>query len=263
MSLSTHRRAVGAAAAAVVGLAVTAATGAPAATSASAATAVNPSGASIPPAAPGYQLVGADDFDGTTIDSNKWSVYNGSGNQHGPRCRQNTTVSGGMLILRETKVNGVWCGAGVSGARLSVQKYGTYLVRSRLDKGYGVRAVALLWPTTGWPPEVDFFETAATDANRTSTMLTNHYSPSNLMQHAKVTADFTQWHTIGVTWTPSTLTFTLDGLPTAVMTRNVPATTMWPGLQTGIGNATHAPNETTPPAVDYDIDWVAVYAPTS
>lgn len=223
-----------------------------------------PSGVGVPKTPPvGYRPVFIDDFTGAGIDTSKWSVYNGKGNKHGPRCRENTIVGDGMLVLREAKKASGWCGAGVSSGRALKQQYGQYLVRMRFHKGYGVRAVALLWPIKHWPPEVDFFETEARDGDRSSTLIANHYGTRNSIQHAKVTADFSQWHTVGVTWTPSALTYTLDGVVTAVHRGHVPHETMWLGMQTGIGGKHHRPDSRTPSVVDFDVDWVAVYAPTS
>lgn len=213
---------------------------------------------------PGYRMVFSDTFSGPTLNTKAWGVYNGPGNSHGPRSAQNTFVSNGMLVLRTTKINGVWYGAGVSAAKANIQTYGRYLVRLRFAKGYGVRAVALLWPQAKmWPPEVDFFETPATIANRDMTTMTNHYGPGNNMQRAKVTADFTQWHTVGVDWTPTSITYTLDGVTTATMTGHVPQQPMWLGIQTALGGPTDQPNITTPPNVDLNIDWVAIYQPAN
>ena len=204
-----------------------------------------------------WQLVLNDDFNGSSIDASKWSVYGSAGST---RARVNASVINGMLTLRTTRVNGQWKGAGVSGSRGLVQTYGKYEMRARFSAGYGVRAAGLLWPAGGgWPPEVDFFEVASVDTYRTTNHLTNHYGAANSMQHASETADFTQWHVVGVEWTPDALRYTLDGVVKVTMTNNVPNRSMWLALQSGITGMSAQPGASTPAVVDFDIDWVKIY----
>lgn len=214
-----------------------------------------------PATASGYTLVFKDDFNGSRIDTSKWGVYNGGNG--GDRVAQNAIVGNGQLTLRTTKVNGVWKGAGVSAARANKQKYGKYEMRVRFDRGYGVRVAGLLWPANGvWPPEVDFYEIPADNTNRTLNTLTNHYGTrsNHRMHHDSYNADFTQWQTVGVEWTPNKLVYTLNGKPMRTMYKNIPNTAMWLGLQTRPGSWSGVkPNSSTPQIVDLDVDWVKIY----
>jgi beta-glucanase (GH16 family) len=225
----------------------------------------HPSG-QAPPTSGWWQPAWIDDFSGSTIDHNAWSVYNNTNpkNPQGPRLASNVIVHNGEVTLRNTKVNGVWSAAGICAAKVSTGTYGKYLVRARFDHGLGVKAVALLWPQGNtWPPEVDFMEYDARDANHSKLLLTNHFRPSNSMQHASVSGDYTGWHTFGVAWTPTQLRYSLDGKTTAVMTGHIPTKQMWLGLQTAIGGQVK-PDATTPATVNLDVDWVAYYrAPAS
>lgn len=216
-----------------------------------------------PAHAAGFRLVFQDNFNGQRIDHNKWGVYNGGNG--GDRVAANTIVQDGKLILRTRKVNGVWKGAGVSAARANKQTYGKYEMRVRFDRGYGVRAVGLLWPVSGgWPPEVDFYELPADKPNRQLNTLTNHYRTNtsrHRMHHASYTGDFTRWQTVSVEWTPNRLIYKMNGVTQAVMTQNVPRKPMWLGLQTRAGsNLGVKPNGTTPAVVDMEVDWVKVYS---
>lgn len=215
-----------------------------------------------PPAeAAGFSLVVQDQFAGTRINGSYWGVYNGGNG--GDRVAANTIVKDGKLILRNRKIDGVWKGAGVSMARANKQKYGKYEMRVRFDRGYGVRVASLLWPADGgWPPEVDFYEIPADSPNRTVNTLTNHYGTkaNHRMHHDRYAGDFTQWHTVGVEWTPGKLVYTLDGRAMRTMTKDVPAEPMWLGIQTRPGSDSGArPNSTTPSVVDLEVDWVKVY----
>jgi beta-glucanase (GH16 family) len=205
-----------------------------------------------------------DDFD--RLDTATWGVYDGPGNgQTGPRSSVNTFVDQGRLVLRTAPVDGQWHGAGVSSAPGGwTQTYGKYLVRLRFEEGYGVRAVALLWPTSPWPPEVDFFEVPATVPDRSSGLLTNHYTDSSDrrgMERLRVRADFTRWHTVGVEWTPESLTYTLDGAVVGKVTDEVPDEPMWLGMQTaqGLVGEGIVPDEARTPSVDLFVDWVEVH----
>lgn len=208
-----------------------------------------------------WQLAFQDNFSGSTLNTKAWSVYNGPGNgSNGPRSRTNVSVGNGILNLRTTLINGRWYGSGVSAARVTTQTYGKYLMRIRFDKGYGVRATALLWPTSSWPPEVDFYEVSATDANRQTNMLTNHFGANNRMQHAFVHGyNLSTWHVVGLEWTPNALVYTMDGKVVDTMTGHVPHQQMWLGIQTALGKPPYLPNSGTPRQVNLQIDWVQVY----
>ncbi len=206
-----------------------------------------------------WQLRFRDDFNGTAINRDNWCVFDGPGNGHGPRSAKNVLVHDGMLTLRTTQIGGVWTGAGVCAPGATTQIYGKYLMRMRIDKAYGTRATALLWPTVGFPPEIDFYEIEATDGDRLTNLLTNHYKPGDTMEHARIPGSYSAWHVIGVEWTPTAIRFTMDGKVTATMTEHVPSQKMWLGMVTGVGKDDHGPNASTPAYVDYDIDWVKVY----
>jgi hypothetical protein len=132
-------------------------------------------------------------------------------------------------------------------------------MRARVSAGDS-RAVALLWPSVGWPPEIDFMEMGgeSTQGSRQLNTMTMHYGrPSeNFQVHSSETGDFTQWHTIGVQWAPGVIRYLLDGQVTkTVSSPNVPNQSMWFGVQT-------SPERSSAPtkAVNFDIDWVREYA---
>jgi beta-glucanase (GH16 family) len=228
--------------------------------SSTAASASNPSGVGIP-SIPGWTLTFGDDFTGSTINTAAWSVYNSGNAQRGPKLASNVVIHDGMATLKVTKRSGVWTGAGICASRVTTGTYGTYLIRARFGHGFGTRATALLWPKSGWPPEVDFMEYDARDPRHSELMLTNHYNAggqTNLMQHAFIPGDYTQWHTIGLQWTPTELKYTLDGRTTAVMTGHVPSQPMWVGIANSLGNGAK-PDSSTPDPVNLDVDWFAYY----
>jgi hypothetical protein len=193
-----------------------------------------------------------DDFNGSTLDRTVWGVYsNITGSAH--RTADNISVHDGMVTL-QTKydpTHGFWTAAGMSATRN--QTYGEYEMRIRSSAGDS-RVVALLWPTKGWPPEIDFMEMGGqkTQGTRQTNTQTVHYGKSNSMIHTQYNADMTQWHTVGVQWTPGHVNYLLDGVVmTSVSSPNVSNQPMWFGLQTATKGPTTVP-------VNIDMDWIRI-----
>jgi beta-glucanase (GH16 family) len=202
-----------------------------------------------------WDLTFRDDFRGRRLDRRHWAVYSG-----GDRRSENAFVRNGKLVLRTKRTRSGWTAAGVSNSRACKLTYGRYVIRARMDKGYGVRAAALLWPTGGvWPPEVDFFEVDAVDAHRRTNKLTNHYGATNQMTHREYKGDLTRWHRIGVIWTPRALRFTFDGRVMRAIRHHVPQRDMWLGLQSAIGGISARAGARTPSVVDFEVDWVKIH----
>jgi beta-glucanase (GH16 family) len=209
---------------------------------------------SPPAAAAGWRLAYSDGFSsGTKPSSSCWSIYNG-----GYRKASMVTVQAGMLTIRTglDPMSGGWASGGVSGARCTTHTYGKYLIRARASAGDS-RVNALLWPTNGWPPEVDFYEMggAGDQGARAVVTQTVHYGTrtNHGMIHSKYPCSCTSWHVVGVEWSPGRIAYTYDGKMMRVITSHVPAEPMWLALQTA--PAGHPP--TLP--VSFDIDWVQVY----
>ena len=153
---------------------------------------------------------------------------------------------GGELVIRGYKdpaaVTASGCttdanGLVTGGVKLTAnsQTYGKYEVRMRIDNGQGVSLVALLWPTADtWPPEVDFTEDNGA-APRTLDTATEHWGTATnpLSVEDTLPVNLSQWHTVGVEWSPGKIVYTMDGTPWATETNaNVPDMPMQLALQT-------------------------------
>lgn len=213
----------------------------------------------------GYNLSYVNDFTGTTIPSG-WSVYTGTPGSGDPGSQwaiNHVTVGGGQLQLNTFKdpaFNNEWVTGGLCQCGVD-RLYGAYFVRSRVT-GPGSTQVELLWPKVGWPPEIDFDETGG---DTTSSQATLHWSAANSQIHNQVNTDMTQWHTWGVIWTPTSVTYTLDGtiwgeidiaadVPQQVMTLDIQQQT-W---------CSATPSWACPTANDStQVDWVAEYSTTA
>jgi beta-glucanase (GH16 family) len=135
-----------------------------------------------------------------------------------------------------------------------------------MDRGKGVAMIALLWPVRNqWPPEIDFAENGGETHARKSVTATLHYGTANNQIQRTVRADFTNWHVLGVEWTPGLLVYTLDGHRWAIVHSSaVPSQAMELDFQAQAGTCgdryAPCPDATTPSRVDLQIDWVAAYA---
>jgi len=179
----------------------------------------------------------------------------------------NVYVSGGNLTLRTQFSNGAWTSAGVSSGKGYSAYQGEWQIRARFDQAKGIGYAFLLYPNDStWPPEIDIAEGKV---NGPSVMSTLHWAPNNQqIQKWNTVPDMTAWHTYGVIIEPSTITYTLDGVPwTSFATANAPTKKMWIGLQTGAMSCPSAyecvpggiPNAATPTSSTIQIDWVAHY----
>ena len=219
---------------------------------------------------PHWKRVFFDDFS-HGLDQSRWGAYEGEpgGDPGGWWDPSHAVVRDGKLELRtyrDPRFGGRWVSGGVSSSHALKQRYGRYLVRFRMDAGRGVAGVLLLWPSADhWPPEIDFAEDGGATDRRDSMSATLHYGASNDQVQRTVHADFTRWHTMGVTWTRHRLVYTLDGRRWGrVRGARVPAEVMELDMQTQAGTCgdrwAPCPDASTPARVDMQVDWVAAYA---
>ena len=211
----------------------------------------------------GWTLTAHDEFDGDELDQDLWSTYKGRTTddvgQHDP---DNISVSDGALRITSrgnTSAGMAW---------KEDQQYGRWEARVRSEQGNGYGPVMLLWPESEeWPEdgEIDIMEIPKGERQRAS--FTVHWGEDNQQDGKSVEADFTQWHTFAVEWTPEHIIGYLDGKE---FYRNEDSDANPPGpmhlaLQQDIGpygtNWIPAPDSTTPAECTFEVDWVRIYAP--
>jgi beta-glucanase (GH16 family) len=220
---------------------------------------------------PGWRQVFTDNFSGRKLDASKWRLYWGKpgGDPAGWFDPRHVGVSRGMLVIsgyRDRADRGRWATGGLSSSRGLKQTYGKYLVRFRLDRGVGIGHAVLLMPANNsWPPELDMSEDNG--SGRTGTLATLHYGKSDRHWSAFLPGlNLTQWHTLGVEWTPGKVQYTVDGRIWRTMQGSVvPAVPMVLDMQTEAwpcrGTWGRCPNKSTPRVVRMYVDWVVAYAP--
>jgi beta-glucanase (GH16 family) len=205
------------------------------------------------------------------LNPSRWGRYSGQpgGDPGGWWAPSHVVVSNGVLNLetyRDPRFSDRWVSGGVSSALALSQTYGKYEVRMRVDPGKGISVVALLWPSgPHWPPEIDFAENGGETNARNYMTATLHYGADNSQVQHTVYGDFTQWHVLGVEWTPGTLVYTIDGRRWAVVKSTaVPAQRMELDLQTQAGTcgdpSAPCPDFSTPSHVTAQVSWVMAYA---
>ncbi len=207
---------------------------------------------------PGWKLVFADDFNGSSLDTRKWSRID---YQPHPVADWRRYQSQDKSLVKFGKKNGVsamtlWgkygyyktqsnqqvakqtyaCGGVYTLNTFSFQ-YGYVEVRARFDCVQGTwPAIWMLpkgakpWPNGG---EIDILEHLNHDA---SVYQTIHYSKANDGKNTGtkgVHPAFTKgkpngWHTYGMKWTPDAITFYLDGKQTGIIKKPADPAVAWP-----------------------------------
>jgi hypothetical protein len=209
----------------------------------------------------GYTRIYCDDFRGPAL-AHGWGKFHGqpSGDPGAMFLPSHVTQSGGLLSIntyRDAANSGNWATGGVCQCAYA-QTYGAYFVRSQIT-GSGDDNDELLWPAQHvWPPEVDFNETGATTSQTASYV---HYNSDNQQIGHQLSVDLTKWHTWGVIWTPSSITFTIDGRVWSRVTdpSAVPTIPMTLDLQ----EQTYCYNNWACPtqSLSMRVDWVTEFSP--
>lgn len=219
-----------------------------------------PAGGSDPGEA-GWHKVGGDEFNADAIDPASWGLYDSKGAfGTGYRKPEAISASGGQLHItaREDVSGGM--------AHKFSQLYGRWEFRVKTTPGRGFGSAILLWPDSGkWPEdgEVDIMEVPSENRDRAHFVL--HYGADNKQNGNSVPGNYTQWHTFVVEWLPDRLTWYLDGVK-QFETKDktaIPATPMHLAIQLDQGPEKDwilPRDDTTPPEVSLDVDWVRVYA---
>ena len=236
-----------------------------------------PSGVPVPTGnLPGWQLTYSQDFSGTTLPPG-WGAYSGEpgGDPYGYWDSANVTVSNGELHLSTTPNDDPQSSntSSTGGVAFSgnPQQYGMYLVRMKGDyePGLQISDIALLWPADGntWPPEMDFFEDEG--GSRSGFTASLHPGPDGddccVVRNTLANAA-TQWHTYGIIWTPTSITYTIDGRPWGVVqSSQVSAPGEWPSIPMNLDLQSQnlGPAQPNGSIETMTVAWVAEYAPSS
>jgi hypothetical protein len=187
----------------------------------------DPSGQSPAAALSGFSLKYVQEFSGDSAPPN-WNIYGGvpggESSQEADWVPSMCTFSGGEAHFMASGVDS--CGMKYLG---KPQEYGAWF--ARLQAGAEPSSVQfsdifLLWPGNfQWPPEIDIYEDKADQSRTTATMFNTvgsicgssptisclePYEQGNDAGNGVANTD-TEWHTYGVEWTPSSVSWLIDG----------------------------------------------------
>jgi hypothetical protein len=242
----------------------------------------NPSGQAMPTGdIPGWHQVFADDFanDSYPLGSFTGCTMNGcSGTPSVPwgavpdghpdtsgHCvyepSKTVSIAGGVMnIFLHTDPNGTCMDSSLYPLAPNL-RYGMYSVRFRADAVTGYKGVFLLWPVDHVHGEIDFPE-ANLDAPLHGFLHT--VAGGAQFQRFLSNASWTSWHTATLEWTPSKVTFILDGTSLGSTGLDVPQTPMTLALR-GESELEGAPKPPASAQGDLQIDWATLYtyAPTT
>lgn len=175
----------------------------------------------------GYQLVWADEFDGTALDSTKWDHRALGPRRNAENSRECATLDGkGHLLLTTKRKGGKYLTAMISTQGKFEATRGYFECRAQLQRQAGHwSAFWLQSPTVGKEigkpeesgVEVDVFEYLRKDGD----MVRHNLHWDGYREHHKTTggkgkaSGLSQgWHTFGVLWTEKEYVFYVDGKAT-------------------------------------------------
>ncbi len=245
----------------------------------------------------GYQLVWSDEFDGSSIDENKWSYDLGDGCQLGEELcgwgnnelqyyterPENAVVSDGILTITARKEVPFFMGEHeYTSARMVTKnkgdwKYGRIDVRAKMPIGQGMWPAIWMLPTDNvygiWPRsgEIDIMEYLGHEPERMfGTIHYGHdswrFNSQGLELEEGTFAD--EFHVFTVIWTENCIQFKMDGEDVGEPnTRSTTLPTTFPfdqdfhlilNLAVG-GNLPGPPDATTIFPQTLEIDYVRVY----
>jgi beta-glucanase (GH16 family) len=227
-----------------------------------------------------WTLIFDDEFDGTSLDTTKWTTCYPEGCDHRELnlyVPDDVIVSNGTLKLRAEKrsvggknyVSGM-IQSGPSHLAPNTSKfsftYGYMEMRAKVPKGKG------MWPgfwtlpiDLSWPPEIDVLEILGDSTNIIH--LTYHYptaSDGDSARGRKWTGpDFSaNWHTYAVDWEPNVIIWYVDGIERLryTDTTRIVKKPMYliANLAVG-GDSPGAPDASTSFPSYYEIDYIRVW----
>lgn len=237
----------------------------------------------------GWKLVFDDEFDGTSLDTTKWSYNYPWGNTHNHRAYcapENVSVANGLLRIKAenkrhpkapqtVKSDGKTLSLDyTSGAVNTKGKFG--ITTGYIEGRFKMPGTTGFWPafwtlnTTGeWPPEIDILEILCHAPNELHTNY--HYGPSWDNKWSfytkKTVADLSKdFHTFAVEWAPGYMKWFLDGVQVGNTFTNsewiAQAQNMYLIINLAIGGWESNPDSTTVWPSYYECDWVRVWQKT-
>lgn len=167
------------------------------------------------PEKPVWKLVFHEDFTGRTVDTTRWSVYDGPGHAgNGLRKPSAFRLAGGCLVITAQMHHGQLVSGGM--AHKQNFRYGRFAfrVRTEADASAATSGVVLTWPQSErWPQdgENDLYETGLNPRRKAFETFIHYGDTPATQYHFSHAADAKEWHIVLMEWTEKTLKIYRDG----------------------------------------------------
>ena len=160
-------------------------------------------------------LLFEDNFDGTGVNTSNWDQYYSPGHDgNGLRRPSAFSVSGGNLVITAQMLSGQLVSGGMALRRNYTYGRIEFRARADVDPTGTMNGNVLTWPqSNNWPTdgEMNIWETGWRAGTRRPFHTFIHYSPFNRQYYYTHDADASQWHTMALEWTASSLKVFRDG----------------------------------------------------
>jgi len=162
-------------------------------------------------------LIFADEFNGTTLDTAAWSVYNSPGHAgNGLRRPSAFSLDGqGNLVVTAQMVNGTIVSGGMSNRLQFTYGRVEFRVKTEPDPTGTMNANVLTWPQKQQSPEfteTNMYETGPHVDNRRRFNSYVHFGTANWQKWTTHYVDPSQWRTVAMEWYPGLLEIYIDGV---------------------------------------------------
>ncbi len=237
-------------------------------------------GQTLAQSVPGWNLTFDDEFNGTSLDTTKWTPqYRWSptpiNNELEYYVPSAVTESGGYLNLTASKLTTPIVSGGVdyyytSGVVTTYQKfsqsYGMFEINCKVPAGNGFWPAFWLLPEDeSWPPEIDVFEILGQQPN--TAYFTYHYQINNDGQNhgsgsSSVGPNYSAgFHTFSIIWNPAEIVWYVDGVEQFQTTNYITSKPMYMLANLAVGGSWPVPpDSSTPFPSAMTIDYIRAYA---
>lgn len=219
----------------------------------------------------GWKLIWADEFDDVEVTLEKWTIEDLVAKQNNELqyySTNNVKVANGLLTLisNEESTHGRNFTSGAVHTKNTFDfLYGKVEMRAKLPSGQGV--FPAFWMMTDkentWLPEVDILEMLGQKPNEIWMVLhgIDENNEKKTVSQSYMGGNYTKsFHTFGLEWTPTQLTWLIDGKIRFETTEYIPHEEMYLYINTAIGGDwPGSPDHTTQFPALFEIDYVRIY----
>jgi beta-glucanase (GH16 family) len=215
-----------------------------------------------------------EEFNGTKMDKTKWNTTTYWGGRNNPGTGEVqyyvddafTFANGAIKIKADNKpTQGYPYTSGLlTTYGKFTQQYGYFEMRAKVPKGKGLWPAFWLLPQNqAWPPEIDAMETLGNQPN--TVFLTQHFVGKSGQPDSSgdfyTGPDYTlSYHTFGVDWRPTSITWYVDGIKRHEVKTNIPKEKMYIIANLAVGGDWPGLPDTTTPFPSYlTIDYIRAY----